>query len=371
MAGPTGGRSDDDNPASSLKSERAADRHVAIAVRESEKRASTGRRRWHVRAAPELLRLALTRCRWPLPTPALHVLDSNRDARARGTAQLRRMTLVVGELHRGELAVASDTEVTAPASHPVKPTYTGAALKTIVLHRALCVSYAGAIEGGARSILELEIHPDDAFDSREVVRSLRTTSQSLDVDYLVAALTPTPSLTRITGGLAYEVSQSFVGLPEAHSAYEEHLAKAADETALGRMQTALETVLEDETITGVGGFLVAVASDSEGFRYLPRAILASAQLTLPGGTPAGTYVMPLAGAAEGGYRFALLVPRYAGVCAIGIYFQPGDFGLLLDPRRSPNRAIEVRDVTQEEFVAAAREQYGHALEMGGRLNPIL
>jgi hypothetical protein len=281
------------------------------------------------------------------------------------------MTLVVGELFRGELAVASDTAVTPPSSHPINPGYLGTALKTIVLHRGLCVSYAGAVEGGARGIFDLGIRPDDAFDRLEVVRSLEGTSRRFDVDYLVAALTPTPSLTRISKGRGYELPHAFVGLPEAHGAYQTHLAATDDETALGRMQTALEKVLEDETISGVGGFLVVVASGTEGFEYLPRAILASAQLTLPGGTPAGTYLMPLAGAAEGGYRYAMLVPRHAGVCAIGIYFQPGDFGLLLDPRRSPSRAIEVRDVTQEEFAAAARERYGHALRLGGLLNPIL
>src|SRR5687768_15774321 len=92
------------------------------------------------------------------------------------------------------------------------PNYLTTTLKTLVLHRGLCVSYAGSVDGGCRGIFDLHVNPDDAFDTTDVVRALKTASRTADVDYLVASLTPTPSLRRISGGMAWQVTEAFVGL---------------------------------------------------------------------------------------------------------------------------------------------------------------
>jgi hypothetical protein len=283
------------------------------------------------------------------------------------------VTLVVAEIARGGIAVWADTALRKDDDR--RSGFYAMGLKNIVLHSGLCVAFAGGAEEGTRAIFDLGVDRQTGFDIDEVQRSLLASPAGADgtVDFVVASVIPTPSLLRVTAGHAVEVQRTYIGLPEAYSKY--HAVYDTSGTSVrevaDRMNRAMEQLVEDPFVEGVGGLSVGVSTRGRGFEYDPPwATIASTGLVeLPSGSPAGTYLLPMPKtAAEGGYRYIFGVPADPGIGALAMYFQPGNLGLLLYPM-ADLYPIPFPQVTQGEFGAGVADRYGIHLQFHGQLHP--
>jgi hypothetical protein len=64
-----------------------------------------------------------------------------------------------------------------------------------------------------------------------------------------------------------------------------------------------------------------------------------------------------------------MTPEQAGIGALGLYYQPGDVGLLMYPVKQP-QPFKFSDVTQEQFIDGVRRETGLILQRFGRLDPM-
>ena len=279
------------------------------------------------------------------------------------------MTLVVAERRQDQIRIWADSALRKDLD--TRKSYSAMGLKVFVLHRGLCVAFAGAAEDATTAILGLNVDPQTGFDADDVVARLHSAHEENvgRSDFLIGSMTPTPILTRISGGEVLSVQHAtHIGEPSAYSAYRQRYE------SIGRsdpMLDAMESVIDDEKISEVGGVPIGVDSAPFGFTYRTGwATLAASHSTTisPDAVPGKLYLMPIAKtAAEGGYRNVFAVPAEPGICAFAIYFQPGDFGYLLNPR-ADIYPIQITNVTQDEFAQQVEDRYEIELIFHGQLH---
>lgn len=284
------------------------------------------------------------------------------------------VTLVAGQLVDDGIRLVADTLLSNDSER--RSGYLAGALKLVACHRGLCVGYAGAAADALSAIRELPVQADTDFELDEIRASLLRAHRASGraTDFLIASLTPTPGLCRVTGGEVIDTTAAWVGDPAAASLYQR--TRASDEIALSsseavghRMATALEALIEDESLETVGGFCVRVATDADGFVYLAetKAVQGNVGDVIVG--PGESVDLPMGGTAEGAFRYTIDPPIQRGLGALRIYLQPGNLGLLLYPRRTLY-AIAFRNVTQDEFECAVRDTYDLTFHRFGRLDRI-
>lgn len=218
------------------------------------------------------------------------------------------MTLVAASIHDSQITIVSDTQISFNDDETQtrydllrKPS-----LKILVVSPTLAVGLAGDLPKDTSGLYqEIYSEPDDA--DRTVV-NLRERSARYPESYIVASLTPKPTLWRIRNGHSISSAKSgrcIIGDTESYSLYlarEERLqnTKADD---LDEAQALREIITyfiniddgevrrsESEKIAirdflgveegdfdrTIGGFLTEIATTPSGFRYKEHT-----QLTLP------------------------------------------------------------------------------------------
>lgn len=289
------------------------------------------------------------------------------------------MTLVVAAISGEDIRLVADSLLTpaeqgASRSGGLPPM----ALKVIALRPDLCVAYAGRAEDALVAINALRVAPDAPLPLDGVEKSLLEAHEKGDrqTDFLVAALEPQASLSKISRGTITRHQRGFLGCVKAYDHFHRVFAENNDSSLtpaqqLGaQLESAMEQVIEDPSIESVNGFCVRLASDYGGFRYLGSTVLLDAHVEIPAGAEPGVvYPIPFAGTAQGGYRYSISAPAEPGIGALAIYMQPGNLGLLLHPKVSLY-PIQVGDVTHKDFLTWVNEEYGIALEKTPELTPV-
>jgi hypothetical protein len=266
------------------------------------------------------------------------------------------------------------TDVSGERSNP----YSAGALKLVILHRGLCVGFAGGHHTARTAILGLAEQIGGGFDLAEAIRVLTRASRRAEVAFLLAALSPTPALIRIRGGEIEEgLAGSWVGEAAAFDSFQRRLAAAgslrhelqrdhrshlppAERDLAARLLPALMQVIEDAGFPGIGGMPICVAPSALGFRYESVAMLANDR-DRPEDEGANWPELDWGTAAEGRFGYAVKVPGVAGIGAIGAYFPHGRLGVLYHPgdRERPYFYCGVDDAG---FGAAVLEDFGFAFD---------
>lgn len=280
------------------------------------------------------------------------------------------VTLIVARAGDWGVRVASDLRVTDREA--VKGGYGAGVLKSIVLNRGLCVSFAGTPVTAALDAVRRQV--DRASDVLAVEQGLLAEHRQLDgrVDFLVAALGP-PRLSVLTGGeLRGPVPNGWIGDYDAFSAYQRvfhHQPSSLppgyearrEELEIGSaMMTAMDQVIGDDAVPSVGETAIHVVPEPIGFRYSNAARMVGGFVpqSIPSGVPTR---IRFGGAAEGGFAYSTLVPDAVGIGAVGLYFRQGRFGLFYQPLRFdfPER---YPNVSHDEFREAVMQRRGIAIE---------
>lgn len=290
------------------------------------------------------------------------------------------MTLIVARRFADAPRLVGDSQLTDPYGRRLNP-YDGGALKLIILHRGLCVGFDGGVISGRQAILAAGKTAIANFDLTEVRRILTRASRGGSNGFMVAALSPGPSLVRIRNGIDEgEVWGAWLGDQPAFGAYQEYFDSAGslpheiqhpyqphlspdERDAAAHMLPAMMQVVDDRRFSAVGGMPICVAPTARGFRYEPVAMLAAdkEQTIKP---EEGWVDADWGSAADGGFGFAVKVPDIAGVGAVGAYFPHGRLGVLYYPARF-EKAIPFFDVSDAEFCHAVEAQFGFAFGRRG------
>jgi len=189
------------------------------------------------------------------------------------------MTLVEARLLEDGMRIESDSLTIDARAARTGDLY--GALKAVVLHPGLCVAYAGQVAAAQHALVALGVRPDTPFSVDEVERKLlhHHLESGRGTDFLVASLTPLPSLSVVRGGMVLRgLTSAFVGAPSAHAAFERAFAKAEipqgadvtdDSLIATQMDSAIRAVIEDPDESLVDGVPLSVTVEG-GFLYATR-----------------------------------------------------------------------------------------------------
>ncbi len=257
----------------------------------------------------------------------------------------------------------------------------GGALKTVILDPSLCISYAGNALVGIKALRDL---PKGTLKEKTDYLLKIHNENSAATDFLICSLEP-PQIIEIKKGKASEVSASWIGDIDAFELYQKYFHESeqtedpkfyemySPEIREGmilkkRMESAIQKVIDDANIKSVGDFLVRVEPLSDGFRYWEQAYAANLKPVI-GNTKALQSLTTATDTTTGGYNYSLLVPKKAGIGAIGIYFLQGSLGALFYPIHKPilttplaiDPAIKYPNKTMKEFIEAVYKDHGFML----------
>jgi hypothetical protein len=283
------------------------------------------------------------------------------------------MTLVEAKLLEDGMRIESDS-LTIDA-HAARTGNLYGALKAVVLHPGLCVAYAGRVAAAQHALDAVGVRPDTPFSVEEVERTLlqHHLSALKETDFLVASLTPLPSLSVVRDGTVVRgLTSAYVGLPSAHAAFERAFAMAdipqgadvTDDSLLAaRMDSAIRAVIEDPDESLVDGVPLSVTVEG-GFLYATRGEMrAGASQSIPSHQ---WTTLRFGGAAEGGFAYVVCPAVEPGVGAVGVHFHQGNLGALFYPTVS-GEPIKFSSVTLHEFEGQVRERYGIVIKAGMKI----
>jgi len=283
------------------------------------------------------------------------------------------MTLVVARQFADAPRLVADTQLTDPLGKRLNP-YNRGTLKLVILHRSLCIGFDGGEVTGRKAILDVGRDAAVSFNLAQVRRRLTLASRESSNGFIVACLSPSPSLVRIQDGVDEgEAPAAWLGDQPAFNAYQGYFATAGllpheiqhsyqshldevERSRASRMLPAMMQVIEDQRFGGVGGLPICVAPTSRGFRYESVAMLAADhEQTI--NADEGWVDADWGTAAEGSFGYAVKTPDVAGIGALGVYFPHGRLAVLHFPGRY-FEPITFANVSESEFCTAVESAFG-------------
>lgn len=282
------------------------------------------------------------------------------------------MTLVVALKSDEEIRIFSDTKITNPQK-PLKG-MENSTLKAVILNHNVCVCYAGNVGRGHSAIQKLYSQIELNFDLEEVLAFLQkqNVEGEGDTDFILASLTPKPSLYKIQNGIIdREVQTAWIGEKEGFSTLQMYRskvpplpfanenpspAKMADD--IWKTKKAMERIIEGTIHKGISEFLIEVGTGNNGFYYEKNSL--SFPPTLKPNQDIFDNYREVA-AASGSFTYTILTPSESGVGAVGIHIYQGNFGALLYPKYNVN-PIVFRNVNELEFKEKVCTEFNITLE---------
>jgi hypothetical protein len=198
------------------------------------------------------------------------------------------MTLVVAQRYSDGVRLVADTRLTEPLRDTprVAPRthYLEGALKVVILHRALCVGYAGPVVS-AQVALQQVASTSRVDLSQDQVHALLASASRGGPDFVVATLTPQPGLAIIRDGAVHEGSnQAYVGDPQANDQFQKALDRIGGpgESAhgFGPVTRAMDEVITSNVVPTVGDLVTEVRCTDLGFRYTGHGIVSTGPFDL-------------------------------------------------------------------------------------------
>jgi len=282
------------------------------------------------------------------------------------------MTLVVAHSLKEYLRIVSDSKKTSPEE--ILRGTENSILKAVVVHPELCICFAGSVGRAQVAIEKLRIDRRNPFDLEQVFEYLLSQHRvgSNDPDFIVAALSPTTTLNRISGGeLLRNLSSCWIGNYDAFCDYQKHFhaTPLPSETDLpdtkdrfyalvSRMEDAFRSVIRANAYEDVGEFTISVMRDLDGLKYAPAANTSFVTQSIPSHT---WTTLRFGSTAEGGHSYSIMTPLEAGIGAVGVHFYQGSLGALFYPLKSPS-AIVYRNVSADQFRDKVREEFDFEIE---------
>lgn len=244
-------------------------------------------------------------------------------------------------------------------------------LKTVIINKNLCVSFAGRI-GQALSAIEQIYKNNLSFDEVKALLLQENKNGNDETDFIIGNLDPISSLTKISGGYILEnLDQCWIGNKQAYESYAHSFCKwlqsfvgtkdeaEADVAAIVcSMHFAFNDLVASQTHSDVGQFVIEVANSSNEFAYTPQSIAHPGSLDID---PSAVADLQEYFRAKGSYGYSIIPPESPGIGAIGVYFSQASLGILLYPGKCEKPKI-YRDVNNQKFMDSVLTDYGFRLK---------
>jgi hypothetical protein len=168
------------------------------------------------------------------------------------------MSLIVAGFENGSLTIVADTKLTYPGhmdnslkNHVNSGVTADGILKLIIVSEHICIGFAGDVEYAENAIRE--INPNRYFEN--VLNTLVKHHQESDrkTDFILCINTVTPSIFVIKDGEFKLSNHGWIGDKLAFERFQK--SRIADNKSIS---SAIDDVINDESIKTVGGFNVSV-----------------------------------------------------------------------------------------------------------------
>lgn len=264
------------------------------------------------------------------------------------------MTLVIGRLTDAGLTLHGDIQLTQPDAAHGHGLF-GGELKVVATHPRIALGLAGSQVLARRLIREAA----GTGDTDEILQLVRQATSTGSLEVLVATRQP-DRLFRCRGDSSevYDEGQSWVGDQLAFSAYQEISAQLRAEHDFDVSSLAMRHLVRERLISGVGGLVVSLITDTDGFKYAP-AIEAHAGTMSPQSIPSHqwTAIEFGQGPAAGSYTCAVCAPTEPGIGAVGVYVYEASAGAVYWPAEF-DKPQTVAAATQQEFEESVSAMVG-------------
>ena len=309
------------------------------------------------------------------------------------------MTLIVAQRVGKAFYVVGDTILVDPSGQALRRPIEGV-IKSAMLDHDACVSFAGDPEFADRALrafAKLSFTGDVAFAMGEhFLRCHRMCKQA--TDFIIAVGEPHNLLLEVKDGRCRDVEVAWIGSSDGFERFQGYRIGAlqdsdqpantheaageresdgegnspnfsmtfgirlqpdgpdTDPALYNEMFDAMNSVIADETVPEVAGFVVPIANYSGRLRFMDYAGTVTGKMRFDQLGPSGT--VPFGTAAEGGYSFCFGPSHEPNEKLVSIYFLQGRFGLIYEQRYEgflfPNI---IENVSAIEFEEAAEERF--------------
>jgi Tetratricopeptide repeat len=273
----------------------------------------------------------------------------------------------------------ADTHLTDPENGQRSRPLEGL-IKTVVLSDKLAVSFAGSLYWAEKALAEVDDARKGAVDVQVLVDILSRVHEmsGRKTDFLIAEAGNTPGLIEVKNGRAHSVVASWLGswhgferfqgfatgalLPKRQPtntvAFEVFKVPEASPgevcESYSGLVNAMRSVIDDETIPEVGGFVVPVGIHDGRFAYMHYATVLTNPIAFDKMPP--EFVVHFGTVEEGGYGFNLIADRTSGAKGMAVYALQGKYGVAFTPQRGLLRPTPFTDVSPLEFEEAVASE---------------
>lgn len=270
------------------------------------------------------------------------------------------MSLAIASIHGATVHLVSDTQLTPPENLGKPPEF---GLKMFLLDQHTAIAYAG--EGSlvahprVNAIYRQGHRGDIEVLAKEIQRSFND-----EVDFLLAQTIPYPAIAKISSGsisFTKNTGTYWIGNPEAA----QYISKSEENTP-DALASRLEIALLERRFLNVGGDLVSIQGNENGFRFVARMHLIS-----PSYAPSDDQwkTVDFGNSQNGGYGYTTVVPKEPGVNGWGIFYFQGRYGRYfhVDLDSGVSEILKGYAATVEEFIQLLKADLGLEFECCGCL----
>jgi len=277
------------------------------------------------------------------------------------------MTLVIAKKIGTFIQIASDSKLTSEDQIYRNP-YLFGALKTIIVGRHICISFAGIIQRGDinyPSIAFGRIYKDKDNSLPHIISILEEVHEysSCEIDFIVSYQNnESTELIKIQDGIVHGDSDNhWIGDINGFSLFQQHYVQhnlnndLSIDDKISLLIESFTQVVNNDTITSIDGLIVNVFGRNGYFEYMPGFNLDIHKKTAI--KPREERILPFGEAEDGSFGMAYFVNEKDSPPAIAIFFPQGKMGILYFPQLCLKK-IYINDVTDEDFVKLVAENYG-------------
>lgn len=286
------------------------------------------------------------------------------------------MSFIIARRFKQQFYVMGDTRLTQNGSR-INPIF-GVA-KSIIIHPNLCISFAGVIDYADEAIRKfIKLENQSLQNATDFFLQFHN-SINCKTDFIIAYGCPNYELVLIKDGHANSVDTAWIGDYDAFRKYQGYFLQQTTENRAptnsfyelilecapannsptdiySKMINSYFSLITDNNTFDVGDFVIPIANDSDGFRFMDYFFTITAPIDFTA-MPA-EFDVPLGNAREGGYTLSVTGATYCNQRIpvlyilqpfIGILYLPNDNGIY--------RPIIFKSFTPNDFISKVKELY--------------
>jgi len=286
----------------------------------------------------------------------------------------RIMTLVIAKKIGNFIQIASDSKLTSEDQTYRNP-YMFGALKTIIVGRHICISFAGTVQRGEINYPNIafeKIYKDDDISFSNIVDILERVhnDSGCEIDFIVGYQNnETTELIKIQDGAVHVNGNNYwIGDINGFNFFQQcYLENRSGlelniDDHISLITDSFVKVVNNESISGIDGLVVNVFGRNGYFEYMPGYNLDVHKKTII--KPNEDKTLPFGEAEDGSFGIAYFVNEKDSPPALATFFPQGKMGILYFPQLSLKK-IYIKDVTDSDFVKIVANNYG--IELRGFL----